>query len=58
MPFESEKQRAYMHAKHPEIANKWEKEAKRKHEAPVKKDIGNMGCEDMLEEYDRKQSRR
>lgn len=37
MPFESEKQRRYMHAKHPEIAAKWEREAKRKGTAAVKK---------------------
>ena len=26
MPFKSEKQRRYMHANHPEIAKRWEKE--------------------------------
>jgi hypothetical protein len=25
MPFKSEKQRRFMHAKHPEIAKRWEK---------------------------------
>lgn len=30
MPFKSEKQRKFMHAKHPEIAARWEKEAKAK----------------------------
>jgi hypothetical protein len=25
MPYKSEKQRRYMHAKHPEIAKKWDK---------------------------------
>jgi hypothetical protein len=30
MPFRSEKQRRYLHAKHPVIAHRWEKEAKRK----------------------------
>lgn len=30
MPFKSAKQRRFMHAKHPKIADKWEKEAKRK----------------------------
>ena len=25
MPFKSEKQRRYLHAKHPEIADRWEK---------------------------------
>jgi len=25
MPFKSEKQRRYMHAKHPKIAKRWEK---------------------------------
>lgn len=29
MPFSSPKQRRFMHAQHPEIANRWEKEAKR-----------------------------
>lgn len=28
MPFKSDKQRRYMHAKHPTIAKKWEKEEK------------------------------
>jgi|TARA_Y100000296_G_scaffold58279_1_gene67135 hypothetical protein len=28
MPFKSEKQRRYMHANHPEIAKRWEKEYK------------------------------
>ena len=26
MPFTSEKQRKYLHAKHPEIAERWERE--------------------------------
>lgn len=26
MPYKSEKQRKYMHAKHPEIAKRWDKE--------------------------------
>jgi len=30
MPFKSEKQRRFLHAKHPEIAERWEREAKRK----------------------------
>ena len=30
MPFKSERQRKYMHAKHPKIAARWEKEKKRK----------------------------
>ena len=29
MPFKSEKQRRYMHANHPEIAQRWEKEYKK-----------------------------
>jgi len=29
MPFKSQKQRRFMHAKHPRIASRWEKEAKR-----------------------------
>lgn len=36
MPFASEKQRAEMFAQHPEIAKRWEAEAKRKHEPDVK----------------------
>ena len=28
MPYKSEKQRKFMHAKHPEIAKKWDKEEK------------------------------
>ena len=28
MPFQSKAQRRYMHAKHPEIANRWEREYK------------------------------
>ena len=28
MPFKSEKQRKYLHANHPEIAKRWEKEYK------------------------------
>lgn len=28
MPFKSEAQRRFMHANHPEIANRWEKEYK------------------------------
>ena len=30
VPFKSEKQRRFMHAKHPKIAKKWEDEGKRK----------------------------
>ena len=29
MPFKSEKQRRYLHSKHPKIAERWEKEKKR-----------------------------
>jgi hypothetical protein len=28
MPFKSQKQRRFMHAKHPTIAKRWEREAK------------------------------
>ena len=28
MPFSSQKQRKYMHAKHPQVADRWEREAK------------------------------
>jgi len=37
MPFKSEKQRRYMHAKHPTIAKRWEREAKAKKTARKKK---------------------
>lgn len=37
MPFKSQKQRRYMHMKHPEIAERWEKEAKKKKKPAVKK---------------------
>lgn len=30
MPFKSEKQRKFMHANHPKIAERWEKESKSK----------------------------
>lgn len=30
MPYKSEKQRRYMHAKHPKIAARWDAEAKAK----------------------------
>lgn len=29
MPYKSEKQRRYMHVKHPKIAKKWDKEEKK-----------------------------
>ena len=37
MPYKSEKQRRYMHAKHPEIAKRWDKEAKSGKPAAKKK---------------------
>lgn len=37
MPFRSEKQRRYMHAKHPKIAKDWEKEAKKSGKKAVQK---------------------
>ncbi|HYH48307.1 MAG TPA: hypothetical protein VEG38_02050 [Acidimicrobiia bacterium] len=36
-PFKSEKQRKFMHANEPEVAKRWEKEAKRKGQSPVQK---------------------
>lgn len=30
MPYKSDAQRGYMHANHPEIAARWDKEARRK----------------------------
>ena len=38
MPFKSEKQRRYMHANHPEIAKRWEKEYKKGDKPSKKKD--------------------
>ena len=38
MPFKSEKQRKWMHAKEPDMAKKWEKE-----EESVKEGAGGMG---------------
>ena len=35
MPFKSKKQRAYLHAKEPAVAKKWEAEAKRKKQPAV-----------------------
>jgi hypothetical protein len=37
MPYKSEKQRRYMHAKHPEIAKRWDKEYGSKVSSPSKK---------------------
>lgn len=37
MPFKSEKQRRYMHAKHPKIADRFEKEAKKAKKPAVRK---------------------
>lgn len=36
-PFKSEKQRRLLHAKHPQIAKRWEEEAKRKKQPAVQK---------------------
>lgn len=40
MPFKSQKQRRFMHAKHPGIAQRWEHEAKKKKEDAVQKNDG------------------
>ena len=37
IPFKSDKQRRYMHANEPEVAKRWEKEAKAKGKSPVQK---------------------
>ena len=37
MPFKSQKQRRYLHAKEPEIAQRWEREAKRSGKPAVQK---------------------
>lgn len=36
MPFKSAKQRRYLHAKEPELAEKWEDEAKKSGTKPVR----------------------
>jgi hypothetical protein len=36
MPFKSEKQRKFMHAQHPDIAQKWEQETKAEKKAEKK----------------------
>ena len=38
MPFKSEKQRAFLHAKHPDIAKKWVKE----HGTTIKRNTGKI----------------
>jgi hypothetical protein len=38
MPFKSEKQRAFLHAKHPDIAKKWTKE----HGTTIKRNTGKI----------------
>jgi hypothetical protein len=46
MPYRSEKQRRYMHAKHPDIAKRWDTEAKKKGTPsvqPKKKGSGGRG---------------
>jgi len=40
MPFASKKQRRYMHMAHPEIAERWEEEAKKSGKPAVKKKKG------------------
>lgn len=37
MPFKSEKQRRFMYAQHPDIAERWTKEAKAAGKKPVQK---------------------
>jgi len=37
MPFASKKQRRFMHAAHPDIADRWEKEAKKEGKPAVRK---------------------
>ena len=37
MPFKSEKQRRFMYAQHPDIAERWTKEAKAAKKKPVQK---------------------
>ncbi len=37
MPYKSEKQRKFMHAKHPGIAARWDREAKRKRKQTKRK---------------------
>jgi hypothetical protein len=40
MPFKSKKQRRFMHAKHPKIAAKWEREAKKSGQPAVQPSKG------------------
>jgi len=39
MPYQSEKQRRFMHAKHPDIAARWDKEYGSKPKAKVKRKV-------------------
>lgn len=41
MPFRSEKQRRFMHAQHPEIAKRWEKETPKGSDLPEKAKSGS-----------------
>lgn len=40
MPYASDKQRRFMHARHPEIAARWDREAKKAHESATKAAAG------------------
>lgn len=42
MPFASQAQRRFMFAKHPRIANRWVKEAKKGHQAVTKSDSPSL----------------
>ena len=52
MPFKSEKQRKYMHANHPDIAKRWEKDYKKgklvgnQSKLDVAKPLGTLDAKD------------
>jgi hypothetical protein len=43
MPYKSEKQRRFMHAKHPDIAKRWDREAKSKKSTKRKRSVKKGG---------------
>lgn len=51
MPFKSKAQRAFMHANHPKIANRWEKEGTTPKKLPVR--VSSKQKEDLRNGYRR-----
>lgn len=43
MPYKSDKQRRFMHAKHPEIAKRWDKEMAGKSKKTARKAVRKKG---------------